>query len=176
MTAETKCEVELSTLACQAQVVERVYIHAECSTRSISETMNIKSRFYTSLLLWSIATSSVHSQEFHYPTLITPKSCRPPLAIDWFINNAQTKPNFSRSVTDRLNDASKDFTAYLNSQLSGIEALSVVVAAPWGIVSEFNYGKLRMNDTKDTKNVSGDGLYRVASVSKVYIVSFKTYV
>jgi hypothetical protein len=134
----------------------------------ISEKMSIQSRFYISLLVWCITTCSVHSQEFHYPTLIVPRSCRPPLPVDWFINNAQTKPNFSRSVTDGLDAASKAFTTYLNSQLTGVEVMSVVVAAPWGIVSEFNYGKLRMNDTKETKNVSGDSIYRVASVSKVY--------
>jgi hypothetical protein len=133
--------------------------------------MNIQIRNYFALLVLSInLISSVHSQEFEYPTLITPKSCRSPLAIDWFINNAQIKPNFSKSVTDGLSAASSNLTAYLTSQLTGIDELSVVVNAPWGTISEFNYGKLRMNDTKDTRNVSGDSVYRVASVSKVTLL------
>jgi hypothetical protein len=107
-------------------------------------------------------------------TLIQPTTCRPPLPIDWFISQAQTLPEFSDALTTAAKTASLSVSKYIDSIFSteaNVDAISVVVSAPWGIVSEHYVGPLRSNDTADPRMVNGESIYRVASLSKVLPLS-----
>jgi hypothetical protein len=107
-------------------------------------------------------------------TLIPPTTCRPPLPIDWFISQAQTLPDFSDSLTTAAKNASVSLSKYIDSIFSteaNIDAISVVVSGPWGIVTEHYVGPLRSNDTADPRMVNGESSYRVASLSKVLVPS-----
>ena len=100
---------------------------------------------------------------------IIPKSCRPPLPIDWFIRHAQTAPKFSDYLRQNFSEAATLIAAgaqkAINESLA--DALSIVVGAPWGIVAEYHVGSLRSNDTSDERIVNGNSAYRIGSVSKV---------
>ena len=98
-------------------------------------------------------------------------TCRPPLPFEWFISQTQSPPLFSRSLTKTFAAASANLSVIIDEAISlvaGIDAISMVVAAPWGIVAEHNVGKLRSNDTFDTRKVDGESAYRIGSVSKVF--------
>ena len=43
-----------------------------------------------------------------------------------------------------------------------------MIAGPWGSAFEYNFGKLRSNDSHDMGIVDSDSIYRIARVSKVY--------
>lgn len=103
--------------------------------------------------------------------IFEPTTCRPPLPFEWFISQTQSQPLFSQSLTKAFAAASANLSAAIDEKFSlvaGIDAISMVVAAPWGIVAEHNVGKLRSNDTFDTRKVDGESAYRIGSVSKVF--------
>jgi hypothetical protein len=121
------------------------------------------------IIVWSVLVSSVLS------SILSPKTCRPPLPIDWFISQYQHLPSFSQNLTDRAKAASAALGTYIDialSHVSDIDAVSVVVAGPWGPVTEHHVGKLKANDSSDHRIVNGDSIYRIASISKVSIRYF----
>lgn len=105
-------------------------------------------------------------------TLVTSKSCRPSLPVEWFIHNAKSISMgcFSQDLQNKFLAASNETAAAINTvltKLTDIDTISVVVAGPWGHVSDHHVGKLRFNDTADHRTVDGDSIYRIASISKV---------
>jgi hypothetical protein len=102
--------------------------------------------------------------------IVPPTTCRPPLPVDWYIARHQGFSGFSQQARYNINVASLELASFVNQTISdipGIDASSLIVAGPWGKVFEQNLGKLRSNDTSDTRIVNGDSIYRIASVSKV---------
>jgi len=102
-------------------------------------------------------------------TILQPKTCRAPLPVEWFISEFQSLPTFSKNITDMTADASETLASVVNAtftNIPGIDAMSVVVAAPWG-VSEYHIGKLKANDSTDSRIVDGNSIYRVGSMTKV---------
>jgi len=104
--------------------------------------------------------------------VVTAKSCRPSLPVEWFIHNAKTisMECFSQDLQKKFLAASNQTASAINTaltKLTDIDAISVVVAGPWGHVSDHHVGKLRFNDTADHRTVDGDSIYRIASISKV---------
>src|SRR5271170_7160201 len=118
------------------------------------------------LVLWS-AIAAIARCQGGLPTINTPLSCRAPLPIEWFINNAQTASTLSPSVSRTLTVASKNLSSYIQSQLPVGDTASVIIGTPWGPISEINFGKLRSNTTGDNQTVNSQSLYRVASTTKV---------
>jgi hypothetical protein len=115
-------------------------------------------------IVWFILASTVFS------TVLSPKTCRPPLPIDWFISEFQSPPKFSQNITNMATAASAALASFVNKTLahtSDVDAVSVVVAGPWGVVDEHHIGKLKANDSSDHRTVDGNSIYRVASMSKV---------
>jgi hypothetical protein len=104
--------------------------------------------------------------------VISPTTCRPPLPIDWFISQAQTLPEFSATLTTAFNTASGSLYKFIDTLFTtelNVDAISTVVAGPWGIVAEHYVGPLRSNDTTDHRIVQGDSSYRIASLSKACV-------
>jgi len=109
-----------------------------------------------------------------FSKIFEPTTCRPPLPFEWFISNTQSPPLFSQGLTKAFAAASANLSAIIDETISfvaGVDAISMVVAAPWGIVAEHNVGKLRSNDTFDTRKVDGQSAYRIGSVSKVFLLN-----
>lgn len=105
-----------------------------------------------------------------FSRIFEPTTCRPPLPFEWFISQTQSEPLFSQSLNKTFAAASTNLSAIIDetfSLVAGIDAISMVVAGPWGIIAEHNVGKLRSNDTFDTRKVNGESAYRIGSVSKV---------
>lgn len=103
-------------------------------------------------------------------TILQPKTCRAPLPVEWFISEFQSLPTFSKNITDMTANASETLASVVNAtftNIPGINAMSVVVAAPWGVVSEHHIGKLKANDSTDSRIVDGNSIYRVGSMTKV---------
>jgi hypothetical protein len=120
------------------------------------------------LLIWGSFASIVMSG-----SIVPARTCHPSLPIDWFIRNAQSMPPFSEFWNSSLASASAKLSAIIDSNRfysSGMEAVSVVVSAPWGIVYEHHVGKLRNNDSSDHRIVNGDSIYRIGSITKVLTV------
>ena len=117
------------------------------------------------MLLWTLLIQGVMSG-----TIIKPKSCRPPLPVDWFINHSQSIPHLSESFHKRLDNASASLSAIIDSTLSrdgNFDSVSIVVGAPWGTIFEHHVGKLRANDSSDTRTVDSDSMFRIGSITKV---------
>ena len=120
-------------------------------------------RFEVIGLAWSIVISVVLAA-----TVLEPTTCRPALPVDWFIRKAQNSPCFSEALSHSLQIASANLSAIVDLMPSKkVDAVSVVVAGPWGRVVEHHVGKLRSNDSCDDRTVDGDSIYRIASISKV---------
>lgn len=101
-------------------------------------------------------------------TVLEPVTCRPALPVDWFIREARTTPTLSQVLVGDLNAAATNLSSIVDLMLSDqVDAVSVVVAGPWGHVAEYNVGKLRSNDSSDLRTVDIDSIYRIASISKV---------
>jgi CubicO group peptidase (beta-lactamase class C family) len=61
-------------------------------------------------------------------------------------------------------------------RFAGIDAVSVVVGGPWSVVYEHHVGKLRSNDSSDTRTVNGDSIYRIGSITKAkssFVLSYQ---
>jgi hypothetical protein len=117
------------------------------------------------ILLWTFLIQRVMSG-----TIIQPKSCRPPLPVAWFINHSQSIPHLSESFHKRLDNASASLSAIIDSTLSrdgNLDSVSIVVGAPWGTIFKHHGGKLRANDTSDTRTVNSDSMFRIGSITKV---------
>ena len=107
---------------------------------------------------------------YSFGTVLKPQSCRPSLPSDWFISQFQELPTFSENLTQFAKAAYFNLTSFINytvGTVGGVDAVSVVVAGPWGVVAEHNVGKLRANDSADETIVNGNSIYRIASISKV---------
>src|ERR1700737_1434394 len=101
-------------------------------------------------------------------TIVAPSACRPPLPVDWFIHQFQRGPHLSETLNNSLANASATLSGIIDSTISGTgESMSITVAGPWGLVFEHHVGKLRGNDSSDTRQVDGDSIYRIASITKV---------
>jgi len=121
--------------------------------------------------IWLVWTS-VFISSATSASLKTPTSCRPALPVDWFLAQAKSPSSFSQSLNNSIATSSANFTAFIKQGISsgtaGISALSVVVAAPWGPIFTYNYGKVRQNDTSSAAEVDGDSIYRLGTMSKAY--------
>lgn len=103
-------------------------------------------------------------------SIVPPGACRPPLPVDWFINQAQSLPHFSDFLNTSFKNASSTLSYIIDSAMStsrNIEAVSVVVGGPWGIVYEHHSGRLRSNDSSDKRLVDTNSIYRIGSITKV---------
>jgi hypothetical protein len=101
--------------------------------------------------------------------------CDPPLPMPWFLSHAQSLSlsSFSQGLQETFRVAGEKFSRSTEEILNGagqkISAASVAVAGPWGHVLDYNTGKLRSNDSKDSRTVDGNSIYRIASMSKVRV-------
>jgi hypothetical protein len=140
------------------------------SSSSSTTSSSIQSRTRCSLsfilLLWTFLIQSVLAGE-----ILTLKSCRPPLPIDWFINHFQSiPPHLSDSFYKNLDNATASLSAIINSTVVGygnVDSVSLIVGTPWGEIFDHHVGKLRANDTSDTRTVNSDSMFRIGSITKV---------
>lgn len=121
----------------------------------------------STIWLWSVIISSATSA-----SLKTATSCRPALPVDWFISRAKSPSSLSQFVNNSIATASANFTTFIEREIPGTTALSVIVAAPWGPIFTYNYGKLRQNDTSNPATVDGDSIYRLGTMSKACFFPF----
>ena len=104
--------------------------------------------------------------------IVPARSCRPSLPVNWFIHQGKTLSlsSFSPDLQYKFHNATNRTNLAIQTvldQIPDIDTISIVVAGPWGHVSDHHVGKLRFNETKDTRVVDGDSIYRIASISKV---------
>jgi hypothetical protein len=118
------------------------------------------------IFLWSILFGS----QVLEAAFISVETCRPPLPYEWFINVTQTPPQFSVELMESAAGAAANLSLLINETLSttgDIDSVSLVVGAPWGILTEHHVGNLKFNETSDDTAVNGSSIYRIASLSKV---------
>lgn len=135
--------------------------------------MNLKANIITLIPSTLLLLSTLW---IHFPasiqagTILAPKSCRPPLPTDWFLNNYQTPPSLSSELHAKFTNTSVYLSAIIDAtlqQFGNIESVSIMVGSPWGPVFEHNNGKLKRNDSDDEREVESNSMYRIGSISKV---------
>jgi hypothetical protein len=104
--------------------------------------------------------------------VIPARSCRPSLPVQWFVHQSQelSLSNFSPELQLKFNNLTNLSHAGVQQILQeqpDLNALSVVVAGPWGHVLDAHGGTLRVNDSHYPGVLNGDSIYRIASISKV---------
>ena len=123
-------------------------------------------------MLFTIALLSILSNTIS-AKIITARSCRPSLPVDWFVHESQSLSlsSFSPALQLKFQNATNLSAQSLPNALKepGLNAITVAVAGPWGTVFEGSVGTLRFNDSNYPGKLDGDSIYRIASISKVVL-------
>lgn len=137
----------------------------------VTATLQVLGVFF--LIGWFRGFISIHATQRVDVTvqstipLPNPPQCRPPLPVI-LLSSAQTSgPSFTAAA------AALDAMLSERAAQPDIDALSVALVAPSGVVFEKHYGVLRANETAsgvEPSTPNGKSLYRIASISKMFVV------
>jgi len=115
-------------------------------------------------VLFTIALLSILSNTIS-AKIITARTCRPSLPVDWFVHESQSLSlsSFSPALQLKFQNATNLSAQSLPSALKepGLNAITVVF--------EGSVGTLRFNDSNYPGKLDGDSIYRIASISKVVL-------